>query len=200
MGGVAHNRHVADGDAIGIAAAGQQDRQCVLIHAHRLVGMHAPFLLNNAPFLLDGAVVKVEFEGQVLEHQQNRIEQLYTSRGYIGNLEAGVVKSRRGIDVATIGHPIVLKHIDHGDARKVAGALKGDMLDEVCQASFIIFLDKRSCVLHKPELGSPLGLLVVADVIGHAVLQPPCPQLGINRQLLLPAPCRWHSQQGDNSK
>ena len=58
------------------------------------------------------------------------------------------------------------------------------MFNEMGQASFIVFLNQRSGILHQPELSTPLGLLVVTDVIGHAVLQPSDPQVRINGQLL----------------
>ena len=184
---VADNGHVADGDAVGIAAARQQDWQCVLIHAHRLVGMHAPLLLNHAALLLDGTVVEAEFTGQVLQHQQHGVEQGGAFGRDVGYLEARVVKSRRGVDVAAVRHPVVLQDVHHIDARKVACALEGDVLDEVCQAPLIVLLDQRAGVLHQPELGASLGLLVVTDVIGQPVLQPPNPQFRVYRQLLLPS-------------
>ena len=80
---VADDAHVTDGDAIGITAARQQDGQRVLVQAHLLVGMHAPFLLNHAAFLLDGTVVEVEVTCQLLQHQQHSVKQGNTIGGDI---------------------------------------------------------------------------------------------------------------------
>ena len=55
--------------------------------------MHAPLFLYHATFLIDGAVVKIEFIGEVLEHQEYRVKQLGAVSRHIRNLKARVVKS-----------------------------------------------------------------------------------------------------------
>ena len=185
---VAHNRHVADGDAAGIAAAGEQYGQGVLIEAHHLVGMHAPLLLDDASFLLDGPVVEVELRHQVPHHQQDGVEQFSALGGDVRDLEPRVVKARRCVDVAAIGHAGLLQHLHHHDAGEIARSLPRDVLDEVGQATFVILLDKRARVLNQPELGASLRLAVVTDVVGQSVIKAPGPQVGVHRQLLF-GPC-----------
>ena len=197
---IAHHRHVTDGNAVGISAPRQQDGQRVLVQAQHLVGMHAPFLLNHASLLVNGAVVKVEFAGQVLEHQQDGVEQGGPLGGDVGYLEPRVVKSRRCVDVAAVGNAVVLQDVHHVDAGEIARALEGDVLDEVCQSALVVFLDQRTGVLHEPELGAAFGLLVVADVVGHAVVELPNPEVGINWQLLLYGSHAHHRRHGRQDK
>ena len=104
--------------------------------------MHAPFLLDDTAFLLDGAVVEVEFAGQVTKHQQNGVQQFGACGGHIGNLEPRVVKPRRRVDVTAVGHTIVLQDVHHIDVGEIAGALEGDMLDKVGQAALAVLLDQ----------------------------------------------------------
>ena len=137
--------------------------------------MHAPFFLNHTSFFFYSAVIKVELTGQVPEHQQYSIEQFNAAGRHIGYLETGVIKPRRGIDVSTVGHAIVLQDIHHVDIWKVAGALKGDMFNKVGQSSLVLFLNEGSGILYQPEFGAPFGLLVVADIICHTVIQPAYP-------------------------
>ena len=104
--------------------------------------MHAPLFLNHAAFFFNRTVVKVELARQVLQHQQDGVEQFSTLGRHIGDLESGVVKSSRSIDVATIGHAVVLQDVHHVDVREIACSLKCDVLDEMGQALLILLLDQ----------------------------------------------------------
>ena len=104
--------------------------------------MHAPFLLNNTALFFNGTVVKVEFAGKVSQHQQHSIQQLNAVGGHIGDLETGIVKSCRSIDVFAVRDTVVLQDVHHVDVWEIAGALECDVFDEVSEAALILFLDQ----------------------------------------------------------
>ncbi len=98
----------------------------------------------------------------------------------------GIVPARAGIEVVAEHYADLFQIVYHGLARKVLRTVEGHMFEEVSQTLLVVVLLYGTHVMQDVEAGLTLGLLVVADVVGHAVFELAYTKILIGRDRLQP--------------
>ena len=111
----------------------------------------------------------------VVEYQQTRVDDAVAHERSRTDVIDRLVYRGVGIEVGTeldtdaltpgnnAGSPVL--------AGEVLGAVEGHVLQEVRQSSLTRFLKNRPYALSDVKIGQPRLFCIVADVVGHAVLE-----------------------------
>ncbi len=173
--------------------------------AQRLDELHhrAPLgAVAGAELLHDNAALRVDLirlEGDevrpVVQDQQGRVDHALAGGavhldGHVGQTVGGLVPAGGGIEVVAELDADLLGVFDHLLAGQVLRAVEGHVLQEVGQTLLVVLLLNGADIIQNPEVGHVLRLLVVADVVGHAILQPTDPYIlvgcdGLHHRILL---------------
>ena len=83
----------------------------------------------------------------------------------------GIVPARAGIEVVAEHYADLFQIVYHGLSRQVLRTVESHVFEEVSQTLLVVVLLYGTHVMQDVEAGLPFGLLVVADVVGHAVFE-----------------------------
>ena len=173
---------LADGQALGVARAPQQDRELRVAHPGVGPPVEAPFLDDDAALLLDGRRVEAQPVGPILEDEERRLQDGRGVRGHLEHVDR-LVEAGEGVEVGPEAHADGLHEIDELLAREVPGAVEGQVLDHVGQAPLVVVLEHGAGPDDEPELGPVAGLAVLADPVTEAVGELADRDLGVDGDL-----------------
>ena len=146
-----------------------------LEHLHRRTPRGA---VARAQLLHDDAALGVDLIGlqgdevrPVVQDQQRRVDDAFARGRHVADVVDRLVPARTGVEVGAELHADRLQILGQHLAREVLRAVEGHVLEEVGQALLRVVLLDGADVVQDVEVGLPLGLFVVADVVGHSVLQ-----------------------------
>ena len=162
---------VTDQVALGIARTLTQG----LEHLHHRTPLG---VVTRAQLLRDYTALRVDLLGlqsdevrPVVQNQEGRVDHALALYGDIRDVVAGLVPRGVGVQVGTELYADRLQVLDHLLTGQVLRAVEGHVLQEVGQTLLVYLLLNGTYVVQDVEVGLVLRLLVVADVVRHAVLQ-----------------------------
>ena len=160
----------ADGGAVGVAGALQQDRHLLVADAGLGAETETPFFQHHTAFLLD----LVGREGDVVRpvfHDQHRPIDDVEILGRDLQLVDRFIEARVRVHVRAEAHAEALDEGGDVLAGEVRCAVEGHVLDEVGQASLVVVFEHGTGVHHQAQLGAAFRRAVAADVVLKAVGQ-----------------------------
>ncbi len=171
MGEVVYHLHGADRQAVAVLTAGVELRQCTLEHTHVGSEAAAPLLVDDTTLLVDLRRVEDEVVCPVVEDEQTAVESRLACSGHVGDVIDGLVDGCVGIEVSAELHTDRLAIADDIVLGEVLRAVEAHVLEEVGETVLVVFLLEGSDVSSEIEFSPLCRLVVVADIIGHAVVQ-----------------------------
>ena len=124
----------------------------------------------------------------------------FAGRRHVLDLVGRVVPARRGVQVVAEFHSHGLQVFRQHLARQVLRAVEGHVFQEVGQSLLVVVLLDGAHVVQDVEVGLPLGLFVVADVVGHAVFQLARAHRFVGRNRCHHARLGRHASRGEHRK
>ena len=110
-----------------------------------------------------------------MEHQQTRVDNALTLQGCRADVINRLVDRCVGIEVGTELHTDTLTPRHNAQTLaltgEVLGTVEGHVFEEVCQSALTGLFKNAAYTLCNVEVGQPSLLGIVADIIGHTVLE-----------------------------
>ena len=129
------------------------------------------FLQNHSPFLIDLHRI-AGYEVRVIVHNQKTgIDHSLTHQRNIVQQVDGLLDAGHRVNVASERSTYALKPVKDSLSGEVLRAVEAHMLQEMCKTVLVRSLLKCSDVGSQIELGPVCGLVVVAYIIGHSIVQ-----------------------------
>ena len=177
VGEMVNDVHRADGHAVLIFCTLIDDGQDILLHAlhGHSCPAGAPFLVDNAALLVNLLVLEQQVMAPVVEYQQARVDDAFAGERSRADVIDSLVDRGIGIEVSTEFHADALAP-GHDSwlavlAWKVLGAVKGHVLQEMSQTTLAGLFKDGTDTLCDIEVGQTSLFGIVADVVGHSVLE-----------------------------
>ena len=161
---------LADGQAVGIARTFEHDGPGLLAETVAVADATAPLLVDDAALALNLLLVEEDVAGPAVEDLDTHLHHLGVVGGHVDIVD-GLVERSVGVDVAAELHTVLLQFLDHGVVGVAFDAVEGHVLTEVGQTLLVVALHDGTGVTDQTELNHVLRFLVVADVVGEAVVQ-----------------------------
>ena len=152
--------------------------------------------MDDTTLLVDLGIFEQQVVAPVVEHQQTRVDDTLALERCRTDVIYSLVDRGIGIEIGTKlnadslapGHDAQALAL----AREVLGTIKCHMLEEVSQTALTGLLLYRSHTLGNIEIGQTCLLSVVADIVGHAILELTLADGGVLWQAL--GHCRYRQQ------
>ena len=145
----------------------------------------------RAQLLHDDAALGVDLLGPerdevrpVVQDQHGRVDDSLARGRDVRNVVNRLVPARAGVEVVAEFHADGLQVLDELFSGKVLRAVEGHVLEEVGQTLLVVLLLDGAHVVQDVEVGLPLGLFVVPDVVGQSVVEPARADLLVRRYRL----------------
>ena len=129
--------------------------------------------MDHAALLVNLLVGEQQAVAPILEHEQARVEGALASGGHVVDVIDGLGEVGVGIHIGTEVQTDPLDEVHNAVALavEVLTAVEGHVLQEVGQTVLVVLLLHGAHALGDVEVGTVLGIIVVTDVIGQAVVQ-----------------------------
>ena len=106
-----------------------------------------------------------------MKNEKTRVDDAFAYDRNVVEHVLSLLESCRSVDVSTELCSDALEPVEERLAREVLCTVEAHMLEEVCETVLVVLLLECSYVSSEVELGSLSRLVVVTDVVGHAVLE-----------------------------
>ena len=170
----------ADGQSGRILRARQQYRDLPVLHAGCGAAPAAPFLDDDAPFLVDFVGLERHVVRPVLEHQKRPVDDGQVLGGHLQHVD-GLVEAGKRVHARPEAHADRLHERHDVEFREVFGPIERHVLDEVRQAPLVVVFEHRAGVDHQPQFGAVARPRIAAHVVPEPVVEHTRPDLGIDR-------------------
>ena len=130
----------------------------------------AKFLHNNTTLRVNLRWLKCNKLRPVVKNKESQIDVL-CCYGQILNLILCIVPRCRSIEVKTELNSRSLQTLNHRLIWEILRAIESHMLKEVSQSLLVILLLHSTHIVVDIETRLTLGLLIVADIVGHTIIQ-----------------------------
>ena len=179
---VVHHLHQADRHALRILVARIDGREDLLVEAHLGVLAAAPLLVDHAALTVDVLRGQQQAVGPVMEDPQAGVDcARHGGHGHVVYIIYGLVDAGIGIQVSTEFHTDALAVFHHAIAREMLRAVEAHVLQEMGQTALVLVFQDGAHFLGDVEIGLPLRLLIVPDVVGQSVVKLADAHLRIDR-------------------
>ena len=145
----------------------------------------------RAQLLHDDAALGVDLLGPerdevrpVVQDQHGRVDDSLARGRDVRNVVNRLVPARTGVEVVAEFHADGLQVLDELFSGEVLRAVEGHVFEEVGQTLLVVLLLDGAHVVQDVEVGLPLGLFVVPDVVGQSVVEPARADLLVRRYRL----------------
>ncbi len=175
IGEVVDDVDAANGHAVGILGVGIHGALCVGVDAHQSAVARTPLFVYHAALLVDLTVLEQDEVAPVVENQQAGVEDVLVVAGHVADVVDGLVDAGVGVEVGAVLDGLALAPVHDAlaalVAREVLGAVECHVLEEVSQSALTRLLEYGAHLLRDVEFHTVLGLVVVADVVGEAIVE-----------------------------
>ena len=181
---VVHHIHDADGQTAAIFGGGEEVWEYALEDAHLALHAATPFFMDYAAFFVDFLGGKCQVVGPVVEYEQTGVLHALAGDRHVGYVVDSLVDGGVGVEVGSEFYAYRFEPLAQLVVWEVGGAVKAHVLQEVGQSALVFFFQGRAYLLGYVEVGLPLGILVVTDVIGKSVGELADAHIFVDRQRL----------------
>ena len=168
IGEIIHYVHRTDDVALGILRAREQGLHLAAAHAVVGIATQAPLLVDHAALLVNLLIGEQQTVAPVLKDEHARVHYTLVGGWHIAD-------DVNGLGVIGVGVVVALRLEVVIDAMtfavEVFTAVKGHVLQEVCQAILVILFLHGTHALGDVEVGTLFRVIVVTDVVRQAVVQ-----------------------------
>ena len=160
----------ADGQTVGIERALQHDGPGLLAETVAVTSIAAPLFVDDTALTLKLFLVEEDIAGPTVEDFNTHLDHLGVVGGHVDVVDR-LIERGVGVDVATELDTMFLQLVDHLVVGIALDAVEGHVLTEVGQTLLVVAFHDGTGVGDQAELNHVLGLLVITDVIGEAVVE-----------------------------
>ena len=164
------NIQLTDGHTVGVTGILHQDGPVLL--AHTIVGTETEtvFLDDDTALFVNLLVVVEQTGGPAFQNLEAEVN----IAGIVcrhGNHIDGLVEAGVSVEVGTEHHTLAAQFVNHAVARETLNSVEGHVLGEVRQTLLVVVLLVGAGVHGETELHAVFRVVVLTDVIGHAIVQ-----------------------------
>ena len=167
---IVYHAHQSYWHAESVFAIGVNFRQVALQQTLNGGVAHAPLLVNHTSFFVYLVLVEQQAVSPVAENYQASVHCSRSLCRHIVDVIHCLVDAGVGIKVCAEFHAYRLAVANYAVAWEMFCAVEAHVFEEVSQSALFLFLLDRSHPLRDIEVGSVLRPVVVADVIGNAIV------------------------------
>ena len=127
---------------------------------------------DHTPFGVDLFGHEADEVRPVVQNQQGAVHDALADGRHVADVIHGLVPRGSGVEVGAELHADFLQVFDDHFTRQILRTVEGHVLQEVGETLLVVVLLDGADVVQDIEVGLVLRLFVMADVVGHPVLQP----------------------------